>query len=81
MSTNHDHEFAPEGDTHESHPEAHVTDHVHGRHQRDHQPRKAGRDAEHNHGEHRGHGGGSPRVQWRAGCAVSAVAGPVVVSA
>ncbi|WP_434967811.1 heavy metal translocating P-type ATPase [Janibacter indicus] len=57
MSANHDHQFAPEGDTHESHPEAHVTDQVHERHPRDHQPRKAGRDAEHSHGEHRGHGG------------------------
>lgn len=57
MSANHDHQFAPEGDTHESHREAHVTDHVHGRHPRDRQPRKAGRDAGHSHGEHRGHGG------------------------
>ncbi|WP_205744799.1 heavy metal translocating P-type ATPase [Yimella sp. RIT 621] len=57
MSANQDHQFAPEGDTHESHPEAHATDHVHGRHPRDHQPRKAGHDAEHSHGEHRGHEG------------------------
>ena len=57
MSANHDHQFAPEGDPHESHPEAHVTGQVHGRHPRDHQPRKASRDAEHSHGEHRGHGG------------------------
>ncbi|WP_370543542.1 heavy metal translocating P-type ATPase [Janibacter sp. YB324] len=62
MSANYDHQFAPEGDTHESHPEAHVTDQVHGRHPRDHQPRKAGRDAEHSHGEHRGHEGHGDHV-------------------
>ncbi|SMC96063.1 heavy metal translocating P-type ATPase [Janibacter indicus] len=62
MSANYDHQFAPEGDTHESHPEAHVTDQVHGRHPRDHQPRKAGRDAEHSHGAHRGHEGHGDHV-------------------